>query len=752
MTRKLQASLIILLTLSLFFASVSKPVAAATLSVPSQYPKIQTAIDASNDFDVVQVSPGTYLERLVVQKQITLQGLNQATTIIDGFGNGTVVYVAAPNVVVTGFTIRNGVKGVHMDFVNSGTISNNIITGNSEYGIRLFGSSNVQITGNTITSNFRGVSLGGRSTANTITNNVVSGSVFGIRLFNSTSNAVGTNTVYNNNEGISLSSRSDSNSLTGNTVSLNTQYGIRLFNVTGSTLNGNKLSNNFRGLDIFASGGTRLRSNTLTGTSSYNLGVDGNTLADFTEDIDTSNTVNSKPVFYLMNQNSITINPTTYPSIGYLGVVNSASVTIAGLTLASNIQGLLVAYTSQSTITSLAATGDFIGILLVGSAGNSLTGNTLTSNGRFGLFIRSSPNNILRSNMMTNNQFNFGVKALTQSDYSEDIDTTNLVNQKPVYYWVNQQNKQVPSNAGYVGIIGSTNITATNLDLTRNHAGVLLAYSSNSRITNLNASNDTIGVYLDHTTGTYVGSNRVLYNEDQGINLYYSTGNLVAYNNASITTGLGVIPLAEGILVQWQSSNNVLHANTVSMNNYGIMVSNSSINNMIDHNNFRANTVQAIQDASSSPTGWNDSHKRGNYWSDYKGVDLDGDGVGDTLVPHLGLDFYPLMNPVSENPASLKIMFELDWADYDNNGKVTITDIAVAAFVFDHPSLYWDLDLNGVLDITDFAIVAFHFDQSFPDLNSYMGKGVSPGAMDPAWKQLCLALPQPYKSYCQTRS
>ncbi len=750
MARRLQASLILVLTLSLLLASVSKPVAAATLSVPSQYPTIQSAIDAANDADVVQVSPGTYLERLVVQKQITVQGLDKATTIIDGFGNGTVVYVAAPNVVVTGFTIRNGGKGVHMDFVNSGTISNNIITGNSGDGIRLFGSSNVQVTGNTLSNNFRGVSLGGRSTTNTITNNVVNGNVFGIRLFNSTSNAVGTNTVYNNNQGISLSSRSDSNSLTGNTVSLNTQYGIRLFNVTGSTLTGNKLSTNFRGLDIFASGGTRLRTNTFTGTSSYNLGVDGNTLADFTEDIDTSNTVNSKPVFYLMNQNSITVNPTTYPSIGYLGVVNSASVTITGLTLTSNIQGLLVAYTSLSTI-SVTASGNFIGILLVGSAGNSLTGNSLASNGRFGLFIRSSPNNILRSNSMANNQFNFGVKALTQSDYSEDIDTTNLVNQKPVYYWVNQQNKQVPSNAGYVGIIGSTNITATNLDLTRNHSGVLLAYSSNSQITNLNASNDTIGVYLDHTTGTYVGSNRVLYNEDQGINLYYSTGNLVAYNNASFTTGLGVVPIAEGILVQWQSSNNVFHANTVSMNNFGIMVSNSSINNMIDHNNFRTNTVQAIQDPSSSPNAWSDSHKRGNYWSDYKGVDLNGDGVGDTLIPHLGLDFYPLMNPVTEDQASLKTIFELDWADYDNNGKVTIIDIAVVAFVFDHSNLYWDLDLNGVVDIIDISVAAFHFGQSFPDLNSYMGKGVSPGAMDPAWKQLCLALPQPYKSYCQTR-
>ena len=85
---------------------------AAERRVPSQYPTIQAAIDASNASDIVLVEPGRYTENLVVDRVITLRGVAGATsTIVDGGASGTVLTATgdrgAPRF-IEGFTFTNG--------------------------------------------------------------------------------------------------------------------------------------------------------------------------------------------------------------------------------------------------------------------------------------------------------------------------------------------------------------------------------------------------------------------------------------------------------------------------------------------------------------------------------------------------------------------------------------------------------------------------------------------------------------------
>lgn len=100
--------------------------------------------------------------------------------------------------------------------------------------------------------------------------------------------------------------------------------------------------------------------------------------------------------------------------------------------------------------------------------------------------------------------------------------------------------------------------------------------------------------------------------------------------------------------------------------------------------------------------------------------------------------------------ADLTRVFELDWADYDNDRRVNIVDMANAARVYNRPDLYWDLTLNGVTDIVDIAIAAGYYGRSFSE-EQYLGKGHPAGTMDLFWQNVCDQLPDPHGTYCRTR-
>jgi nitrous oxidase accessory protein len=70
---------------------------------------------------------------------------------------------------------------------------------------------------------------------------------------------------------------------------------------------------------------------------------------------------------------------------------------------------------------------------------------------------------------------------------------------------------------------------------------------------------------------------------------------------------------------------NTLTENAITSNDVGIELRASSEGNRIAGNTIAGNTEPIAMPTGSSPNDWD-----GNYWSDYRGYDLDGDGRGDT--------------------------------------------------------------------------------------------------------------------------
>ncbi len=100
-----------------------------------------------------------------------------------------------------------------------------------------------------------------------------------------------------------------------------------------------------------------------------------------------------------------------------------------------------------------------------------------------------------------------------------------------------------------------------------------------------------------------------------------------------------------GLSIDYWAHNCVISENSFARNIKGI--SSYSIypnNNLIYHNNFAENKLNAYDDSNST---WS-LLKKGNYWDDYEGLDENGDGIGDTpyIIPGGSTqDNYPLVEP-----------------------------------------------------------------------------------------------------------
>jgi len=149
--------------------------------------------------------------------------------------------------------------------------------------------------------------------------------------------------------------------------------------------------------------------------------------------------------------------------------------------------------------------GNGNGILLSGSSRNNLLANNLTQN-TYGISLRGSLDNVLRDNHLSANSYNLRVDAGESSSatlapsghdfYYQDIDESNLAEDKPIRYLMAEADKVISSDCGFLGIISCRNISASGMNITNSSVGILLVNSSDCRITNSSVARSERGYYL----------------------------------------------------------------------------------------------------------------------------------------------------------------------------------------------------------------------------------------------------------------
>lgn len=332
-------------------------------------------------------------------------------------------------------------------------------------------------------------------------------------------------------------------------------------------------------------------------------------------------------------RSDVTIRNVVINGIFYYGIniLESTGITVINTTLLSNRFGIHIVNSTQNTISE-----------------NNIVYNDV------GLFLMSSSGNTFRNNNF-DNQNNFAIFGNGLADFVNDIDVSNTVVDKKTYYLIDKKDlvitPDIYPDVGFLALVGCTNITVQNIELTSNGQGIILAYTTDSTILQNDITHNENGILLFGSTNNVITGNSVTQN-GRGIQLSKSsTGNDITAN---------LIEENQNGILFFDSTTNTLIGNNITGSKIGIGFTSSS-NNMIRGNFFINNTKQVYDsgdDDSSirlSVNYWDlDYPIGGNYWSDYPGFDLKSgtdqdqegsDNIGD--IPHIineaNKDDYPKM-------------------------------------------------------------------------------------------------------------
>jgi parallel beta-helix repeat protein len=264
------------------------------------------------------------------------------------------------------------------------------------------------------------------------------------------------------------------------------------------------------------------------------------------------------------------------------------------------------------------------GIYIIGS-NNTISGNTANNNGEHGIYIGGNNNTILENtaNYNSENGITFAGYNNTVSGNimiecglevygsllnlatftSNSIDTTNLVNGKPIYYYTNEVNLGPNDffNAGQVILVNCNDSIISNLNVFHSSYGISLYLCDNNIIRGNTLNNNNYGIYLsasDYNTisGNIANnngeciilgsssnnkiSNNIANNNFNGISLFTSHNNSISDNNVYNNTMYGIF--------LYSSSSNDISRNTAKYNWNGIWLRDSFTNvisgNLIQYN------------------------------------------------------------------------------------------------------------------------------------------------------------------------
>ncbi len=553
------------------------------------------------------------------------------------------------------------------------------ISGSSKYGVYLDYSDNASLKKITVSSSGYGIRIMG-SIYSLIEECNISNEFYGIIIDKCNYSIIRNNTVYDNNYGITLWRNCYYNTIENNSIFGNSNYGYGVYLASSSnnnTIASNYIYNNSHGIYLSNSNNNIIKSNDIFNHSYNGIHLSHSMFNNISENYLHDNDDDGIYLDSLSGNNTITSNY-IYNNSYYGIMVYSDNNNISFNYIHNNQIGIFINVASNNSIYSNHIYYNLQqGILLSQSENNTIYANYIYNNGRNSIYISThSSNNKILSNYIYNNSYD-GIKLYYYT-------SNNLIKDNYIY------------NNGERGIfmLQAKNNVIENNTCHNNKWGIVLqnnAYN-NTVVNNTNYGNLYYGILVQTSENNTVKFNKAFNNSYSGITIWNANNNII-YSNSVFDND------EEGILLS-ESSNNTIYSNHITGNYYGIYLSLS--NNNTIYNNYFNNTINAYDEGNNI---WNISKKAGrnivggawlggNYWHDYEGDDINGDDLGDTMLPYNcsgniknGGDMLPLVMPANHPPAvpyspepangatGVELAVTLQWQCYDPDGDALTYDV-----------------------------------------------------------------------------
>ena len=300
-----------------------------------------------------------------------------------------------------------------------------------------------------------------------------------------------------------------------------------------------------------------------------------------------------------------------------IGFFDCENCTISGNTASNNFYaGLDIPYCNEMIISGNTFSNQYYGIEGYNIDNSLIDGNII--NGRATLelwcagiyFTYQSYNNTLINNQLNNCGIKFDDNDELLYLKSHNIDTTNLANGKPIYYYVDQDGLLAGAfyNAGQIILVNTSNSIMDNLQISNTSTGIWLFHSNDNTISSCNMKyNKEQAIYLLFSNNTVITGNVIDNNAEDALYLRSCEYNNITYN--TITDDRENNPRT-GISLQECNHCNV-RGNNVSDCLVGLGMSGD--HNLISFNNFSDNQDNGIWIYNSDYNTFNNNSMNNNW-------------------------------------------------------------------------------------------------------------------------------------------